>query len=99
MAKLTISWTPKALQQKKDILTYWLNRNLSSTFPSKLENEIESSLLYIAVNQSIKKQLFINHYYIRVREYWIVYEIKKTLIIVLLVIDARQDPSKLPNQS
>ena len=98
MVKLTIKWTGEAIDQKKDILAYWFYCNKSLSFRSKLEKEIIAELKFIAQNPSIKKQLTIDTYYLRVREYWLLNSLIPNTLLVEAMLDARQDPNNLTNQ-
>lgn len=94
MAKLAIVWTIEAEEQKKEILAYWFYRNKSINFPLKLEMEIVAELNFLASNPSIKKKLLKDLYYLRVRNYWILYKLEALNLYVLAFLDARQDPKK-----
>jgi hypothetical protein len=98
MAKLTVKWSKEAEDQKNTILTFWFRRNKSPRFPIKLESEIYSELKFIAINPSIKKKLSQNNYYLRIREYWIIYHIESDTLYVQAFLDARQDPNNLAKQ-
>ena len=60
----------------------------------KLEMEIVAELNFLASNPSIKKKLHKNLYYLRVRNYWIIYKLEALNLYVLAFLDARQDPKK-----
>lgn len=94
MAKLAIAWTSEAEKQKKEILAYWFHRNKSSNFPIKLEIEITTELNFLASNPSIKKKLRKDLYYLRVRNYWILYKLEASTLFILAFLDARQNPKK-----
>ncbi len=95
MAKLAIVWTTEAEEQKKEILAYWFYRNKSINFPIKLEIEVAAELNFLASNPSIKKKLHKDLYYLRVRNYWILYKKEALSLYILAFLDARQNPQNL----
>lgn len=90
-----VVWTESALNEKLDILHYWIQHNKSATFSIKLNNEFDDAIDFICQHEKcgieIKEQVF---RYL-VREYQILYEITERYIVILSIWDGRQDPQKL----
>jgi len=48
MAKKEITWTLKAIQDKLDILEYWIERNNTKTYSEKLDKLFDKSIEYVS---------------------------------------------------
>ncbi len=92
-----ITWTLASLESRKEIFDYWNKRNKSSIFSKKLRNLFNEHLLIVAdyplssekiTKPDIRKRL--------VRDFYILYNITDTEIIVLDVWDTRQNPKEFP---
>ncbi len=95
MAKEVI-WSLKAQESRKDILTYWNNRNKSNIYSIKLNQLFKETIHLITVFPHSGRLTDIENIRFRfVRDYIIVYEESQREIIILLIWDSRQNPDKL----
>ncbi|HRG90050.1 MAG TPA: hypothetical protein PLW44_13585 [Chitinophagales bacterium] len=46
-----VVWTESALNEKLDILYYWIQHNKSATFSSKLNNEFDDAIEFIRLHE------------------------------------------------
>jgi addiction module RelE/StbE family toxin len=92
MVKRKIVWTQEAYEERKQILTYWLERNQSKTYPVKL-NKLIKETLQLASNypESGRKTNFENGRVLMIRDYLLFYEVNKTTIVVLSIWDERRN--------
>ncbi|PKP25436.1 MAG: type II toxin-antitoxin system RelE/ParE family toxin [Bacteroidetes bacterium HGW-Bacteroidetes-2] len=96
MARRKIIWTKKAIVEKKEILEYWINRNKSKSFSTKLNQLILEDLRTLSVNPEIgKKTDFENIRVIMIRDYLLFFEIHKNELVVLAIWDSRRNPNKM----
>ena len=95
MAKQII-WTLTAQKDKKEILKYWLQRNKSNRYSKKLNQLFKDSIRLLREHPYVGKSTDDDSVRIKiVKEYLLIYEVTETSIIILLIWDGRQDPSKL----
>ncbi|MGO2403565.1 type II toxin-antitoxin system RelE/ParE family toxin [Mesonia sp.] len=95
MAKQVI-WSLRAQNDRKKILRYWKNRNKSNEFSKKLNGLFKEAIKLIADYSEIGKPTDDKNARIKiVRDYLIIYQIKKEQIIILTIWDSRQSPEKL----
>jgi hypothetical protein len=99
MAKLPVKRTVNAKIQKEDILRYWIIRNKSKVYSKKLNSKINDKLTFLATNPTIHNTSSTREKYIRIETYFALFIIERETIVIITFIDARQDPSKLINQS
>lgn len=95
MAKKVI-WTVRALNDRKNILQYWINRNKSNNYSIKLDNLFRESVSLISNFPEIGKVT--NDKAVRIKiikDYFILYQTYDTEIIILTIWDSRRDPEKL----
>lgn len=91
-----IIWSLKAQKDRKEIFTYWNNRNRSATYSKKLNQLFKDSIEIIAEFPRVGKPTELENIRIKiVRDYLIVYEYTKTKIYILAIWDSRQNPEKL----
>lgn len=92
MAKRKIVWTEKANLERKEILEYWINRNVSKKYSIKLNKLFLESIKLIAQFPAIgRKTDFDENVRLKVvRDYLLFYEFDKRQIKVLSVWDARK---------
>ena len=91
-----IIWTAKAQNDRIEILQYWIDRNKSTLFATKL-NEIFNEcveLLSQYPNLGKKTDMKQVRAYI-VKDYFIFYKITEKTIVIVSIFDARQNPRKL----
>ncbi|MEN9441931.1 MAG: hypothetical protein RLZ33_2008 [Bacteroidota bacterium] len=96
MAKRKIVWTETAAKQRREILSYWLKKTQSTTFPKKLIEITAEHLKVIVKNPEAFKETEIKG----VREsamghFSLYYKITPEQIIVMAFWDNRQNPKKL----
>jgi addiction module RelE/StbE family toxin len=95
MAKQII-WSLRAQKDKKEILTYWLQRNKSNQYSKKLNQLFKDSIQLLREHPYVGKSTDDNSVRIKiVKEYLLIYEVTETSIIILSIWDGRQNPSKL----
>jgi len=95
MAK-KVTWTVRALNDRKKILKYWINRNKSDRYSIQLDNLIRESVLLICSFPDIGKPTNYNAIRIKIiKDYFIFNEKLEEEIIILTIWDSRRDPGKL----
>jgi addiction module RelE/StbE family toxin len=90
-----IIWTVKAQKDRVEILEYWINKNKSAIFASKL-NEIFNDRVEIIAqypNLGIITEMKQVRAHI-VRDYFIFYKIIEKTIVIVSIFDTRQNPRK-----
>ena len=96
MAENKIVWSLKALQDKTDILQYWIERTKSKTFSVKLDILFDKALQQISLYPDSGKKTDYKDIRIKiVRHYLIFYRIGEDSIQVVRIWDSRKDPKKL----
>ncbi len=91
-----IEWTINARLDRKEIFTYWNNRNKSNIYSRKLNKLFETHVESLLKFPSIGK--LTNYEQVRfliVKDYLIFYTIEKQIISILRIWDSRQDPNKV----
>lgn len=92
MAKRKITWTKKANLERKEILEYWINRNKSKTYSTKLNELIKDTLKSLSENPHIGRKSDFDNVRVKiVRDYLIFYSFDTKELIVLSVWDSRRD--------
>ncbi len=95
MAKKLI-WSKQALQDRKDILDYWINRNKSKTYSIRLNNLFIDAIKIIAEHPNIGIATdFENVKGKLVKDYYIFYQENQHVIHILTIWDCRQSPDKI----
>ena len=75
MAARKINWTKEANFERKEILTYWINRNKSKTYSIKLNKLFRNTLKQIADNPKIGRKTNFENVRVKiVRDYLLFYE-------------------------
>ena len=86
MAKRTVRWSERAINDKLMIFAYWIERNQSIAYPTKLENLFDDALATVAVfpltGRATEKE---NVRMLIVKNYKVVYRISEELIEVITV--------------
>ena len=57
MDKLTIVWLPKAKKQLFHILSFWIDKNQSDTYSSKIEEKIREMTNHLSFNPKIGQKV------------------------------------------
>ena len=92
----SIIWTEKARADRKEIFTYWNNRNKSTLYSKKLNGLFNSSIEHLQNFPLIgKASRYKNIRYLIVRDYLMFYTIDMSHITIIRIWDGRQDPDKL----
>ena len=95
MAKKII-WSLRAIQERKEIYSYWLQRNMSEIYSNKLDHIFEAAAEFIATNPSLGRPTQKPNVRVKiVRDYFLIYEIQDDKLIVLTIWDNRRNPDKL----
>jgi|LakMenEpi03Aug12_release.lakeMendotaPanAssembly.Ray.scaffolds.fasta_scaffold995939_2 toxin YoeB len=95
MAKQVV-WSLRAQDDRKNILSYWRQRNKSNTYSKKLNLLFKEAVNTIRDFPKIGKLTDDRNARIKVvRDYLIIYEETETTIYILTVWDGRQDPAEL----
>ncbi len=95
MAK-KVTWTLRALNDRKKILQYWINRNKSNRYSIQLDHLKRESISLISNFPEIGKPTNDDTIRIKIiKDYFILYEIFENEIIILTIWDSRRDPGKL----
>jgi addiction module RelE/StbE family toxin len=95
MAKQVV-WSLRAQDDRKNILSYWRQRNKSNTYSKKLNLYFKEAVNTIRDFPQIGKLTDDRNARIKVvRDYLIIYEETETTIYILTVWDGRQDPAEL----
>ncbi len=95
MAKQVV-WSLRAQDDRKNILSYWRQRNKSNTYSEKLNLLFKEAVNTIRDFPKIGKLTDDRNARIKVvRDYLIIYEETETTIYILTVWDGRQDPAEL----
>lgn len=95
MARAVI-WTKEGLENKLEILSYWLQRNKSSHYSTKLDKIFKGAMKEIAKFPNLGKPTRregIN--YLIVGEYLMFYRYNIETLEVLHIWDTRRDPNRL----
>ena len=96
MAKRTVVWTQTAAQQRREILKYWVKRNVTTTYAEKLIKLTAEQINVIQSNPKLfKKADFPETYVSALGHFSIFYKFNKDLLIITAFWDNRQDPKKL----
>ena len=96
MVKRKIIWTLKAKNQLFSILEYFAKRNKSKTYSLKLHKKIKSEILITLKQPNIGKQTdILNIRGLIIENYIVFYELLDTNIIILNILDCRQNPENL----
>ena len=91
-----IEWSIKARLDRKEIFTYWNNRNKSNIYSCKLnilfETHIEALLKFPLIGKPT------DYYQVRfliVKDYLIFYKVEKQIISIIRIWDSRRNPNQL----
>jgi toxin YoeB len=92
-----IIWSVNAQAVKKSIFFYWNNRNKSTTYSEKLELIFKETLKRIAIfSDGSLATNDMNVRFVLTRDYYLIFEVTETAIIVLDIWDTRQNPVNFP---
>ncbi|MFL1894260.1 type II toxin-antitoxin system RelE/ParE family toxin [Aquimarina sp. 2-A2] len=92
-----VVWTSKAISIFHEILAFYVRRNQSKTYSRKLNKEINILIKQLVEFPYLGRVTNIPAVHVRIiKHYKIFYQITSSEIIIHLVWDTRQDPSKFP---
>ena len=95
MAK-EIIWSELAINDRKNILSYWILRNHSKLYSIKLDKLFRDSVSLIAEYPFIGKPTDVKNVRAKkVRDYFVFYSEKGNQIHILTIWDTRQNPFDL----
>lgn len=93
---LKIIWSPLAQQKRREILTYWKDRNSSTIYSKKLNSLFIEATKQLSKFPYIGKASDIEGVRIKiVRDYLLFYSISETSVEILTIWDSRQNPNDL----
>jgi addiction module RelE/StbE family toxin len=91
-----IEWGEKARLDRKEIFSYWNNRNKSTSYSKKLNLLFNSSIEHLQNFPFIGKDSgYKDTRYLVVRHYLIFYKITAVSVIIIRIWDGRQNPGKI----
>lgn len=91
-----VIWTPRAQEERKEVLNYWVKRTRSKNYSKKLNLLIRQAIRLIKEYPQIGKPTDIDNVRIKiVRDYLVFYELVDDEIHILAFWDSRQDPKRL----
>lgn len=92
MAKQII-WSKLAQQDRKSILTFWIDHNKSFTFSKRLNQMFENTADLISKHPKIGRKTEEQDIRIKIiKDYYFTYRETETRIEILTIWDSRQDP-------
>lgn len=96
MAKEQVVWSIRAKNDRIKILEFWIEHNKSNEYSIKLNNLFKEATKFISEYPTVGKLTDDKNARIKiVRDFFIVYEIQKSQIIILTIFDSRRNPKKL----
>ena len=91
-----VIWAPMAIEERRDILNYWAQRNKSKVFSKKLYALFLDAVNRIAINPNIGHLTNRTDTRIKVvRDYLIVYKLEGNDVKILSILDGRRNPEEL----
>jgi len=94
MAKRTVRWSERSINDKLMVFSYWIERNQSIAYPVKLENLFNDALETVAIFPFSGRATEVkNVRMVIVRNYKLIYRISEKLIEIITVWDSRRNPS------
>lgn len=93
---LEIVWSPTAQQKRKEILSYWKERNSSDSYSRKLNSLFIKAVKQLSKFPYIGRSSDIEGVRVKiVRDYLLFYQVKENAVEILTIWDSRQDPEEL----
>jgi toxin YoeB len=91
-----VIWTRRAQNDRKAILTYWIERNQSKAYSKKLDQLFRHAIQIIRDYPGIGKPTNEKAIKIKiVKDYLIIYRREGSVIYILTIWDSRQNPEKI----
>lgn len=92
-----IVWTESAISSRKDLFKYWNSRNKSTLYSKKLNAHFLLALELISKYPKIAISSEITAIRLKVvSDYYLIYQLTESTIIVLDIWDTRQNPQEIP---
>ncbi|MEQ8471646.1 MAG: type II toxin-antitoxin system RelE/ParE family toxin [Marinoscillum sp.] len=96
---LKIIWSPLAQQKRKEILTYWNDRNSNPDYSRKLNSLFIEAAKQLAKFPLIGRTSDIDGVRVKiVRDYLLFYEVTDRSIEILTIWDSRQNPDEIKSK-
>ncbi len=96
MARRQVIWSLRAKNDRIKILDFWIAHNQSKAYSIKLNNLFKDATKFIAEHPSVGKLTDDKKARIKiVRDFYIVYEIRRSMIVILAIFDSRRNPDNL----
>lgn len=96
MVKRKIVWTQNANQERKEILSYWAERNQSKAYSLRLNKLIKNAVQLAAQYPHTGRKTVLKDVRVKIiRDYLLFYEVNKTSIVVLTIWDSRRHEKTL----
>lgn len=96
MAKRKVSWTKKANFERKEILNYWISRNKSKTYSTKLNKFFINTLEKVSETPTIGRKTEFENVRVKiVRDYLLFYEYDEKILKVLSIWDGNREENTL----
>lgn len=91
-----VIWSPRAQEERKEILDYWFKRNKSKTYSRKLNRLFKEAINLIIDYPEIGKRTDLENIRAKIiRDYIMFYEINDDELFILSIWDTRQNPENL----
>ncbi len=91
-----IVWSRESQNDKKDIFTYWNDRNKSKLYSRKLNKLFIAAVEFVAEFPLVGKKSNIENVRMKVvRDYLIIYEFSDEYISILRVWSTQQNPGRI----
>jgi toxin YoeB len=91
-----IIWSATAQKNRRDIFTYWNNRNKSRSYSKKLNVLFKETLILLSKYPLLGKAVKDSELRVKIlKDYLIIYEIDDEHLYILTIWDSRQNPDSL----
>ena len=96
MAKREVIWSLRAKNDRIKILEFWIENNKSVEYSRKLNTLFIDAVKFISEYPTVGKLTEDKKTRVKiVRDYLIIYEVHKSVIIILTIFDSRRNPESL----
>jgi addiction module RelE/StbE family toxin len=93
-----IVWSKRSIEDRKDIYSYWNQRNSSKAYSRKLNQFFIASVELLSVHPKLGRTSSKKGVRIKVvRDYLLLYEFDEKELRILTIFGSRQDPRVLKN--
>jgi len=88
-----IIWSERSIQERTEILHYWIERNKSKTYSLKLNTLIKEEVTVLSKFPMIGRDTDVINVKVKIiKDYLLYYEIKNNELHILTIRDGRQNP-------